>query len=93
MGVSGKGVVVLDSQLLAKVHECAIVKLLTIVRDKDLGIPKWQMMPFQMKLQKFLSMNVQWFCLDPFGEVVNPYDEELELLHSDKESPIISNPY
>ena len=30
-------------------------------------------------LDIFLHDNSQWFGLNPFGEVVNPYDKELEL--------------
>ena len=35
--VGGRGVVVLDPYLLAKIFECVIVELLFIVRDEDLG--------------------------------------------------------
>ena len=33
----------------------------------------------------FLCNSAQWFCLDPFGEVVDPYDEEFELPYSNRE--------
>ena len=35
--MSKRGVMILDPQLLAKIFECVIVELLSIVRDEDPG--------------------------------------------------------
>ena len=37
LGVSKKGVMILDPQLLVEIFECIIVELLSIVRDDDPG--------------------------------------------------------
>ena len=49
---------ILGPQLLAKISKCVIIKLLSIVRDDDPGIPKWQMMLFQVKFRTFFSVIV-----------------------------------
>lgn len=36
-------------------------------------------------LDAFLSDGGQEFCLDPFSEVINSYDKELELLYCHRE--------
>ena len=77
---------VLDPQLLAEIFECVIVKLLSIVRDEDLGDFEAANDAFPNEaLNIFLYDSGQWFCLNPFGEVVDPYDEELELSYGDGE--------
>ena len=84
--MSEKGVVVLDPQLLAEIFECVIVKLLSIVRDEDLGDFEAANDAFPNEaLNIFLYDSGQWFCLNPFGEVVDPYDEELKLSYGDGE--------
>ena len=77
---------VLDSQLLAEVLRCVIVELLSIVRDED----PWD---FEVVNDAFLNeasdiflfYSSQWLCLDPFGEVIDPYDKKLELPYGDWE--------
>jgi len=71
---------ILDPQLLAKISECVIVELLSIIKDDDLGDSKAanDALPDEVS-DIFLCDSSQWFYLDPFGEVVNPYDEEFEL--------------
>ena len=49
---------VFDSQLLAEVSKCIVVKLFAIVRDEDSRIPKRQMMFFQTKSRTFFSVMV-----------------------------------
>ena len=77
---------VLNSQLLAKVLEHIVVELLAIVRDKDLRDSEManDALPNEA-LNISLCDSGQWFYFNPFGEVVDPYDEELELSHSDRE--------
>ena len=41
----------------------------------------------------FFGDSGQWFCLNPFYEVVDPYDKELELLYCIGKGPTMSNPY
>jgi len=77
---------VLDPQLLAEIFECVIVELLSIVRDED---------PRDFEATNDASPDEatdilfcdsgQWFGLDPFGKVVDPYDEELNISYSDRE--------
>ena len=53
---------------------------------KTLGIPKLQMMLFPNETSNILLHDSgQWFCLDPFGDVVNSYDEELMLPYGNEE--------
>ena len=84
--MSGKGVVVLDPQLLAEIPKCIIVELLSFVGDED---PRDSDTVDDVFLDKvldiFLHNSGQWFDLNPFGEVVNPYDEELELQYGNGE--------
>ena len=54
--------------------------MLSIVRDEDLGDSEATNDTFPNEtLDIFLRDGGQWFYLDPFGEVVNLYDKELEL--------------
>ena len=61
---------------------------------KTIGIPKWQMILFQTKLWKFFFFcdSGQWFCLNPFYEVVDPYDKELELPYCHREGSYYVQP-
>ena len=69
-------VVVLYSQLLAKVSEHVIVKLLSIIRDDDLrnfesaddALPN-------EATDIFLRDGCQWFCFYPLGEVVDSHNK------------------
>ena len=77
---------ILDPQLLAKIFECDIVESLSIVRNED---PKDfeatnDASPDEATDILFCDSD-QWFDLDPFGKVVDPYDEELKLSYSDRE--------
>ena len=65
---------------MAKIPECFIVKLLSIVKDKDPRDSKTANDTFPDEVSDiFLRDSGQWFCFDPFGEVVNPYDKDLKL--------------
>ena len=73
---------VLDPKLLVEIFECVVVKLLSIVKDEDLRDLKAVNDTFPNEvLDIFLHDNGQWFCLDPFGEVVDLYNKELDLPH------------
>ena len=77
---------VLNPQLLAKIPECIIIKLLSIVRHEDSRDSETADDVFLDESSDiFLYDNGQWFDLDPFGEVVDPYDEKLELLYGNGE--------
>ena len=77
---------ILDPQLLAKISKCIIVELLSIVRDDDPGNSEVANDASLLEASDiFLYNSGQWFYLDPFGKVVDPYDEELELLYGDEE--------
>ena len=66
--------------MLVEIHECVVIKLLSIVRDEDPGDSEVADDAFPNEAPNiFLCDSGQWFCLDPFDEVVNPYDEELKL--------------
>ena len=55
-------------------------QIFSIVRDEDPGDSKAANDTFPNEASDiFLRDSSQWFCLDPFGEVVDPYDKELEL--------------
>jgi len=78
--VSGGGVVVLDPQLLAEIPKCITVELLSIIRDEDPRDSKAANDAFPDEaLDIFSCDNGQWFSLNSFGEVVNPYNEKLEM--------------
>ena len=77
---------VLNPQLLAKISECIIVKLFSIVKDEDPGDSEAANDTFPDEVSNiFLCNNGQWFCLNPFGEVVDPKNKELELLYGNEE--------
>ena len=77
-----------NPQVLAKISKCVIVELLSIVRDKDPRDSEAANDASPDEVSNiFLCDSGQWFCLNPFGEVVNPYDEELELSYGDGEGP------
>ena len=73
---------VFDSQLLAELLECVVVKLFSIVEDKDSGDAKAanNVLPEEAS-NILLNDSGQGFCLDPFSEVVDSYNEELKLPH------------
>ena len=65
---------------MAKIFEHIIVELLSIVKDEDPRDSKAENDTFPDKaLDIFLRDSGQWFFLDLFGEVVDPYNKELEL--------------
>ena len=65
---------------MAKILECIIVKLLSIVKDEHHGDSEVANGTFRDEVSDiFLRDSGQWFCFDPFGEVVNPYDKDLKL--------------
>ena len=67
---------------MAKIPECIIVELISIVKDEDLGDSEATNDTFPKEASNiFLYESGQWFYLDSFGEVVDPCDKELELLH------------
>ena len=71
---------VFDSQLLAEVSKCVVVKLLPIVRDENSRDTEAANKAFSEEaLDILLCDSGQGFCVVPFSEVVNPYDKELEL--------------
>ena len=73
---------VFDSQLLAEVFECIVVELFAIVRDEDSRDTKAANDAFPDEaLDILLRISGQGFCFDSLSEVVDPHDEELELLH------------
>ena len=66
--------------MLAKISEPVIVEFLSIVRYEDPGDPEAANDTFLDEASDiFLCDSGQWFCLDSFGEVVDPYNKELEL--------------
>ena len=68
------------------VLECVIVKLLSVVRDKDLWDSKKKNDAFPDKASDiFLHDSGQWFGLNPFGEVVDLYNKDLELQYGHRE--------
>ena len=84
--VGGSRVVVFDPQLLVEVFKCDVVKLLSIVRDKNPRDLKVANHAFPNKvLDILLGDGSQGFYLYPFCEVIDSYDEELELLYRHRE--------
>ena len=70
---------VFDPQLLIEIFKRIVVELLSIVRDEDPRDSEAAYDTFPDEtLDIFLHDRGQRFCLDPFGEVVDPYDKELE---------------
>jgi len=79
--------------LLAKISEPVIVEFLSIVRDEDPGDPEVANDTFLDETSDiFLCDSGQWFCLDPFGEVVDPYNKELELPYRHREGSYYVQP-
>ena len=65
---------------MAKIFECVIVELLSIVKDDDSHDSEVVNDTLPDKASEiFLCDSDQWFCLNPFREVVDPYDKEFEL--------------
>ena len=77
---------VFDPQLLAKVFECVVVKLVSIVRGKDSKDFEAtnDVLPHEVS-DVLLSDYGQEFYFDLFNEAVDSYDEELELQYCHKE--------
>ena len=73
-------IVVLDPQLLAKISECFIIKLLSTIKDKDFRDPKATDNAFPDEASYvLLGDRVQRFCFNLFGEVIVSHEKELEL--------------
>ena len=84
---------VFDSQLLVEIPECVVVKLLSIIRDKHSRDSEVANVAFPDEVSDiFLSDSSLGFYLNPFSEVVNPYDEELELPYRHKEGSYYVEP-
>ena len=72
--------------MLVKVPEHITVELLSIVRDEDLRDSEAANDAFPYEVSDILLHDSgQWFCLDPFGEVVDSYNEEFKLPYLDGE--------
>ena len=68
--------------MLVEVPECFVVELFPIVRDEDYRHTKAANDTFLDEASNvLLNDGGQRFYLDPFREIVDPYNEELELLH------------
>ena len=68
--------------MIAEVSERIIVELLAIVRDEGPRDPKLADNALPNEATNILFRDsCQWFCLNPFVEVVDPNNKELELLH------------
>ena len=79
---------------MVEIPECIIVELISIVRDEDLRDSEVANDTFLEEASDiFLHDSGQWFYLDPFDEVVNPYDKELELPYCYGKGPTMSNPH
>ena len=75
-----------DPQLLVEVSDCNIAKLLTIVKDKNPRDLKVANDAFPNEVSDILLGNgSQGFYFYPFCEVIDSYDEELELLYRHRE--------
>ena len=73
---------------MAEISEYVIVKLLSIVRDKDHGDSEATNDAFPDETSEILLHDSgQWFCLNSFSEVVNPYNEKLKLPYDDGKGP------
>lgn len=73
---------------MAKVPECVVVKLLSIVENKnsrDFEVANDALLDEALDI--LLSDGGQGFCFNPFGEVVNSHNEELELPYCRKKGP------
>ena len=71
---------VLDTQLLAKIFECFVNKLLSTIGDKDFRDPKAIDNAFPDKVSDvLLSEDGQGFRFNPFDKVIDSHDKELEL--------------
>ena len=79
---------VLDPQLLVEISKCVIVELPSIVRDEGSRDSEAANDASPNEATDILFCDSgQWLGLDPFDEVVDPYDEELKLSYSDEEGP------
>lgn len=71
---------------MVEVSKCVVVKFFAVVKDEDPGNPEEANDALPNEASDIsLCDNSQWFGLDPFSKVVDPYDEELELSYSDRE--------
>ena len=85
---------VFDSQLLTEVPACVVVKLFSIVEDKDSKNAEAanNVLPNEAS-NILLTDSGQGFCLDLFSEVVDSYDEEFKLSHCYGKGPTMSSPH
>ena len=68
--------------MLVEVLECVVDELFPIIRDEDFGDSEAANDAFQDEVSDIiLSDSGQRFHLNPFNEIVDPYDEEFELLY------------
>ena len=85
---------ILNPQLLPKIFECIIVKLLSIIKDDDpRDFEVANDAPPDEASNIFLYDSGQWFCLNPFGEVVDPHDENLSCHTAMGKGLTMSNPH
>ena len=71
---------------MVEISKCVIIKLLSVVRDEDPGDSEAANDAFLNEAPDILLRDSgQWFCLNQFGEIVDPYNEELELSYCDGE--------
>ena len=85
---------VLDTQLLAKIFECFVIKLLSTIGDKDFRDPKAIDNAFPIKvLDVLLSDGGQGFRFNPFDKVIDSHDKELELSYCHRNGPMMSSPH
>ena len=71
---------------MAEISECVIVELLFVVRDEDPGDSEEVNDAFSNKsLDILFHDSGQWFFLNQFDEIVDPYNEELELSYCNGE--------
>ena len=70
---------------MAKILKCVIIEFLSIIRDENLRDFEVVNDAFPDEaLDILLRDSGQWFFLNPFGEVVDPYDEELALPYGNR---------
>ena len=71
---------------MAEITECIIVELLSIVKHEDSRDSETADDVFLEEASNiFLCDSGQWFSLDLFGDVVDPYGKKLELPYGNEE--------
>ena len=84
---------VFDPQLLAKVPQCVVIKLFSIISDEDSRDAKAANDAFPDEASDILlGDSGQRFYLNPFSEIVNSYDKGLKLLHCHGKGPHFAEP-